>query len=96
MTERRVSKIRGENHYLWKGGDSRRDYRKKIKKISCEKCRGKLNPCIHHKDLDHYNNDPENLQVLCVSCHLELHKKLYWEAKRKGVEYKNNSPIGWK
>ena len=95
MVEKRVSKIRGKNHYLWKGGDSRRPYRDVINKIRCAECGSKLNLGIHHIDLDHYNDAPKNLQVLCVSCHITLHKKLYWKAKREGTEYKNNSPIGW-
>ena len=95
MVEKRISKIRGENHYLWRGGKSRRLHRGIIKKHKCAECNGKLNLGIHHKDLDYYNNDPDNLQVLCVSCHITLHKKLYWEAKRNGAEYKTNSPIGW-
>ena len=95
MVEKRVSKIRGENHYLWKGGESRRPYRDIIEKVKCAKCKGKLNLGIHHIDLDHYNDDPNNLEVLCVSCHITLHKKLYWVAKRNGTEYKTNSPIGW-
>lgn len=95
MVEKRISKIRGENHWLWKGGKSRRQYRNVIEKYKCAICKTKSNLDIHHIDLDHYNNDPENLQVLCVSCHISLHKKLYWKAKRNGTEYKNNSPIGW-
>lgn len=95
MVEKRISKIRGEKHYLWKGGNSRREYRGVIEKILCSDCGGKLNLGIHHKDLDHYNNEPENLDVLCVSCHITLHKLLYWKSKRDGTEYKTNSPIGW-
>lgn len=95
MIENRVSKIRGEKHYLWKGGKSCRPHRDLIKKYKCDECNGRLNLGIHHKDLDYFNNNPKNLQVLCVSCHITLHKKLYWKAKREGTEYKTNSPIGW-
>jgi len=82
MVEKRISKIRGENHYLWNGGKSRRRYRDVIKKEHCAKCNARTNLGIHHIDLDHYNDEPGNLQVLCVSCHITLHKLLYWEAKR--------------
>lgn len=96
MVEKRVSKIRGENHYLWKGGESKRDYRKVIKKVKCANCGSKLNLGIHHKDFDHYNNKPENLEVLCVSCHMSLHKQIYWDAIHAGKKPpKSNGPVGW-
>ena len=97
MVESRVSKIRGEKHYLWKGGESRRHYRDNIEKKICDNCGGKLNLGIHHKDLDHYNNDPENLQVLCVSCHMSLHKQMYWDAIKAGeTPPKSNGLVGWR
>src|SRR3990167_8194900 len=32
MVERRAKKVRGPNHYLWKGGKEKREYRKAIQK----------------------------------------------------------------
>lgn len=84
MIEKRVSKIRGENHYLWKGGKERRLYRSIVSKEKCEMCGSKLNLGIHHVNFDHYDNNPGNLQVLCLHCHLSLHKTEYWKAKREG------------
>jgi len=96
MVEKRINKIKGENHYLWKGGFSKRDYRGLVKKEICQECGSKLNLGIHHINIDHYDNSPENLQVLCVSCHMSIHKKLYWEAKRKNLPIpKSNGPVGW-
>ncbi len=95
MVESRVSKIRGENHYLWKGGESKREYRDTIEKRECSKCQTTEDLCIHHIDFDHYNNEISNLQVLCNSCHTSLHKTEYWRCKREGIEYKSNAPIGW-
>lgn len=96
VVEARSAKIRGENHYLWKGGASRRPYRSLVVKEKCAKCGSRLNLGIHHIDYDHYNDNPDNLQVLCVSCHCSLHKKAYWDAYHAGLEYKpSNSPIGW-
>jgi hypothetical protein len=96
MVESRISKIRGENHYLWKDGMSRRRYRGVVAKEKCEECGAIDNLGIHHLDDDHYNNDPENLQVLCVSCHMSTHKTAYWKAKREGRPTpKSNGPVGW-
>ena len=72
-------------------------YRKKIVKITCNKCGSKLNLGIHHKDFDHYNNNETNLQVLCVHCHLSLHKTEYWDAVRNGRKpKKSTAPCRWK
>ena len=96
MVEKRISKIRGKNHYLYKDGLSTRKYRDTVKKEKCSLCNSKKNLCIHHSDFDHYNDDPDNLVVLCVSCHISLHKTEYWRCKKLGLEYKNNAPIGWR
>lgn len=94
--ERRISKIRGKQHYLWKDGASRRAYRGLIPKDRCARCAATEQLGIHHKDLDHYNDQPGNLEVLCTSCHMSLHKTMYWEAMRKGIATpKGNGPVGW-
>ena len=31
--------------------------------------------CIHHKDLDHYNDDLDNLQLMTTAEHRRLHGK---------------------
>lgn len=40
---------------------------------SCERCGfHPKHPCqmdVHHKDGDHKNNDPSNLETLCANCH---------------------------
>ena len=96
MVEKRISKIRGPKHYLWKGGVSRRQYRDSITKVSCEGCTARSNLGIHHINFDHYDNRPENLQVLCVSCHMSLHKRAYWEAIHNDEDPPvSNGPIGW-
>jgi hypothetical protein len=96
LVRKRAEAITGEKNYLWKGGLSRRKYREVVKKEMCATCGRKKNLVIHHKDLDHYNNDPNNLEVLCRSCHQRLHKKLYWDAIKAGKEPpKSNGPIGW-
>lgn len=43
----------------------------------CERCGGtEENPKLihfHHKDRDEWNNTPENVEVLCMSCHMKEH-----------------------
>ena len=96
MVESRLSKIRGENHYLWKGGNSLRPYRKLVKKTKCDRCESKKDLGIHHRDDDHYNNDLSNLVVLCLSCHMSIHKTAYWKAWRAGKPLpKSNGSVGW-
>lgn len=30
---------------------------------------------IHHKDMNHFNNALENLEILCANCHTKEHKR---------------------
>jgi predicted DNA-binding protein YlxM (UPF0122 family) len=95
---KRVAKMTGKNNPRYIDGKhvGRGAYRRVIKKEKCSKCDVKKNLGIHHKDLDHYNNDPENLQVLCVSCHMSLHKQMYWESIKAGeTPLKSNGIVGW-
>lgn len=49
-----------------------------LKEPKCEECGGIFHRCqldIHHKDHNHQNNSPENLQTLCANCHRLLHYK---------------------
>lgn len=49
---------------------------RKIKpKGPCEKC-GKINAeHVHHKDRDPTNNQIENLERLCIKCHVQKHRR---------------------
>ena len=69
---------------------------KKHRKLACERCDKQKNLGVHHLNLDHYDNNPKNLQTLCVSCHMSVHKQAYWNAIKAGVKPpKSNSRIGW-
>jgi len=71
-------------------------YRKAKKIEACELCQATANLCIHHLNFDHYDNQPENLQVLCLSCHMSTHKKQYWAAIKAGTTpHKSTAPVGW-
>ena len=62
-------------------GDHYRSYRSKAfrnKETTCEKCERELpKPIlhIHHKDGDRTNNEIQNLEVLCPTCHELQHFK---------------------
>lgn len=87
---------KGSDHWNWKDGTQRRSYRDKVEKEFCQMCGTAENLGIHHVNMDHYDDRPENLQVLCVSCHMRLHKEAYWKAKKAGkTPPKSNGPVGW-
>lgn len=50
-----------------------------IKEAKCECCglyewMGKPIPLeLHHKNMDHYDNRLDNLQILCSNCHMQAH-----------------------
>lgn len=45
------------------------------KEMVCEKCGSTRSIDVHHIDGNRNNNTPENLMVLCRSCHMKEHKK---------------------
>lgn len=51
----------------------------RIKEAKCEICglsewMNKPIPLeLHHKDLNHHNNELSNLQILCSNCHMQVH-----------------------
>lgn len=40
---------------------------------TCQRCRKLGKTHIHHKDGDHYNDEPSNRVRLCPSCHKKAH-----------------------
>ena len=62
-----------------KTGESKnsKEYRKLAKELfdgKCLKCNTTNDLCVHHKDGNHFNNNPENLELLCRPCHISLHR----------------------
>lgn len=67
---------------------------------NCEKCdKPLITPQIHHKDTNRNNNEPNNLMVLCRSCHmLEEYKIKHHKLKCKEcgkIFYHNHSTVKW-
>lgn len=86
----------GHRNGRYRDGSRMRPYRHVIDKVECKTCASTERLSIHHKNLDHFDNRLENLEVLCVSCHMRLHKLAYWKAKREGKPTpKSNGRVGW-
>ena len=45
----------------------------------CQQCNSEYHITIHHKDLNCFNNELDNLQVLCWGCHKKIHNSDYSE-----------------
>ena len=68
----------------------------KMRQRRCNRCRGTTCLGVHHKNDDHYDNRPENLETLCNSCHMSETKRKWWAAKKAGLQLpKSNAPTGW-
>lgn len=52
---------------------------------SCNTCQSTENLDVHHKDRNWKNNDKQNLETLCHSCHMKLH----WHQKDLKPNYQN-------
>src|SRR5699024_2997435 len=67
---------------------------------NCEMCLSTKNLDIHHKDENWQNNSPQNLQVLCRSCHTKVHRKKkqckVCGKPQKGLGYCNKHYIRYK
>ena len=61
-----------KNAYSWRA--------KKHLKTACEACGSTKKMVTHHIDQDRTNNDPDNIQTLCKTCHDFFHQT----AKRNG------------
>ena len=69
----------GENNHQFKDGLS--NYRGNFLRDNpqqrcCEICGDDRNIVIHHLDQNRRNNKPENLIMLCKSCHAKVHRNV--------------------
>ncbi len=74
----------GPRNGRFRDGKASTIYRAMIAKGACRQCSATTNLCVHHKDGDHMNNTPDNLEVLCMSCHSRMHKKAWWDSRKAG------------
>lgn len=42
----------------------------------CEQCKTQKATVVHHKDKNRENNTVANLELVCQSCHLSIHRKI--------------------
>ena len=70
------NKILKKNKEIKKRNNNYKIY-KKNKCFMCgyDKCKNSLH--VHHIDLNHENNDENNLITLCANCHGEIHSNKY-------------------
>ena len=62
------------------------------KNIKCEICKQtKKDMDIHHIDFNHLNNNKNNLQILCHSCHSTLHRNFEWSSTRSKEDIKRDN-----
>jgi hypothetical protein len=66
---------------------------RKHRKSSCEACGSTVYLHAHHADGEPQNNEPSNIQTLCVYCHNFLHAT----AERRGWTHPGRLPslLGW-
>jgi hypothetical protein len=69
-----------KNHPNWQGGSesylskvANVVYREHNISVICEECAITEDICIHHRDENRKNNNIDNLQALCRSCHTKHH-----------------------
>lgn len=74
----------GEQNGQYKDGTQTTIYRTMVERDACTDCGATDNLCVHHEDGDHLNNTPENLRVMCMSCHSRMHKQEWWNSQKGG------------
>lgn len=100
-----------KNNFLKIGDDYNQSYRNAhttskrinkniLKKDKCEICGSKENLDVHHKDNNWNNNNLDNLECLCRSCHSKEHKPkgvcVICGEPQKGYGYCNKHYIRFK
>jgi 5-methylcytosine-specific restriction endonuclease McrA len=66
----------GPDSPRWQGGTAPKTYRRiafDAHGKACQRCGSTRHINAHHKDENRAHNDPDNLEVLCRSCHNKAH-----------------------
>lgn len=71
----------GPMHHSWTTGSG--GYRR-FGPNACERCGSTKFLCRHHKDHNRRNNAPENIEVVCKSCHQKEHNAAHHLNDKKG------------
>jgi len=94
----------GENAFRWEGGISFEPYspefNKKLKRYirkrdnyTCQECKsieGKLD--VRHMDYNKKNSNPDNLILLCTSCHMKTNaNRNFWKEYFKNKLFKEEA-----
>lgn len=74
----------GQQNGRYIDGTQSTAYRQMIVKDKCFRCGATDQLVIHHKDHNHTNNVPENLEVMCSPCHTSHHKTEWWRSQKGG------------
>ena len=95
-TRQKISQsMSGERHYNWQGGKSFEEYPREFFQIRdgirerdayiCQECFIQENGrehSVHHIDYDKENNEPNNLILLCGTCHTKTNfSREYWHIR---------------
>ena len=72
--------IRGPARSTWKGdlaatGTKRQRAQRRYRLRACDRC-GRPGMDRHHRDGNTGNNEPENIEILCRRCHMEIDGRL--------------------
>jgi hypothetical protein len=81
----RVRANLGTRNGRYRHGMASTMYRAMVQKRECIRCSTVEALCIHHKDGNHRNNTPDNLEVLCMACHSRMHKSEWWRSRKGGL-----------
>jgi len=61
----------------------------------CVECGSWFRLGVHHKDGNHSNNNPDNLQWLCHNCHVRKHNR-YIPESNFGDDFRRESDFGFR
>ena len=97
--EQQSKRYIGNGNPRWKGGQRKywgNYWITYFRERDCNLCGTKGDLLAHHKDRNWRNNVPENIQILCRSCHTKEHKRLGHITKPKIFKDRREFYEDWK